>query len=159
MATITAQSEGGVVTPTYTAVSASDQFAADPGGLLLIIKNGGASPDTVTITDAGSTPAGNLGTGLFVDEPATVGGTATGAGNVISANTASGIDVQFDVSGAVIEGNLIGTTADGTGALGNGFDGILIGDSSANPQPSGNTIGSVGTDAGNVIAHIALKNS
>jgi hypothetical protein len=44
------------------AVSASDTIAADPSGLILEIVNGGASPDTVTIVDPGTTPAGSAGT-------------------------------------------------------------------------------------------------
>lgn len=40
-------------------VSASDTIRADPSGLILEIINGGASPDNVTIVDAGTTPAGN----------------------------------------------------------------------------------------------------
>lgn len=44
------------------AVSASDTIAAaDLGsrGAYLVVINGGASPDNVTISDSGSTPAGN----------------------------------------------------------------------------------------------------
>lgn len=70
MATITAQSWGGVVTPTYSAVSASDQFLPDPNGLVYIIKNGGGSTDNVSITDAGSTPGGNAGTAVAFTVPA-----------------------------------------------------------------------------------------
>ena len=45
-------------------------------------------------------------------------------GNVISGNTLDGIDVQTATTyGIIIQGNNIGTTADGKGALGNGSDG------------------------------------
>lgn len=47
------------------AVSASDTIAAaDLGtqGAYLVIINGGGSPDTVTITDPGTTPAGSAAT-------------------------------------------------------------------------------------------------
>lgn len=57
------------VTPTNTgtvtagaAVAATDTVAASvlgPRGAYLRINNGGGSPDTVTISDAGLTPAGN----------------------------------------------------------------------------------------------------
>lgn len=53
------------VAVTATAVSASDTIAqADLGanGAYLIVLNGGASPDTVAVSDSGNTPAGNAGT-------------------------------------------------------------------------------------------------
>jgi hypothetical protein len=49
------------------AVSASDTIAAaDLGvnGAWLVVINGGASPDTVTVVDASLTPAGNAATNL-----------------------------------------------------------------------------------------------
>lgn len=49
------------------AVSASDTIgAADLGqlGAYLVVINGGASPDTVTVVDASLTPAGNAATNL-----------------------------------------------------------------------------------------------
>lgn len=53
------------------AVSASDTIAQSvmgPKGCYLEIINGGASPDTVTISDSGLTPAGNpLATGTVTD--------------------------------------------------------------------------------------------
>jgi titin len=77
----------------------------------------------------------------------TVGGTAAGAGNVISGNTGAGIDVQ-NGSGTVIEGNLIGTAADGLAPLGNGAQGVIIEYS----QSLNNTVGGSAAGAGNVIA-------
>jgi CSLREA domain-containing protein len=55
----------------------------------------------------------------------TIGGTAAGAGNLLSGNTFWGVQV-FDTTstGNTIQGNLIGTTASGTAALGNGFTGF-----------------------------------
>lgn len=47
------------------AVSASDTISASDLGLLgayLVIINGGGSPDNVTVSDSGSTPAGNAAT-------------------------------------------------------------------------------------------------
>jgi hypothetical protein len=52
---------------TPAAVSASDTITAAQLGSLgayLVIINGGGSSDTVTISDGGSTPAGNAGTAL-----------------------------------------------------------------------------------------------
>jgi parallel beta-helix repeat protein len=52
-----------------------------------------------------------------------IGTGTSGGGNVISGNGNEGIRVAFADS-CTVRGNLIGTTADGTGDLGNGFGGI-----------------------------------
>ena len=82
----------------------------------------------------------------------TIGGTADGAGNLISGNGAQGI-VLSAASGDLIAGNVIGTTpgtiTDGPGhfhPLGNGGDGILVTATSSN-----NTIGGHGPGAGNLV--------
>lgn len=82
----------------------------------------------------------------------TIGGTDAGAGNLISGNydgIALGIEVGPHVSAhsdnVLIEGNLIGTTADGTGALGNEFRGIEL-------VSSNSVVGGLAAGAGNVIA-------
>jgi len=55
-----------------------------------------------------------------------IGGTAPGEGNVISGNTMRGVDLSgAATSGCVLEGNAIGTTADGTGPLAND-QGVVI---------------------------------
>ena len=97
-------------------------------------------------TDAdGAAALGNTN-GVLIDNGAannTIGGTASGAGNVISGNENHG--VQIDGSGAtgnVVEGNLIGTDENGTADLGNTLDGVHISDDAKN-----NTIGGVATGA------------
>jgi titin len=81
-------------------------------------------------TDAtGMLPLGNNPSGITLRGGGgnTIGGTAPGAGNVISANAQRGIEIaETPASGAVIQGNLIGTDALGTGDLGNGVYGIFI---------------------------------
>lgn len=62
--TATRPTAAGVVW-TPAAVSASDTIAAGDLGSLgayLVIINGGGSPDNVTVSDAGNTPAGNPAT-------------------------------------------------------------------------------------------------
>jgi hypothetical protein len=82
----------------------------------------------------------------------TIGGTASGAGNVISANGRFGIEVAFNPNNAnqtsnnLILGNRIGADISGTVALANGLDGIYLSGATSN------TIGGTVASAGNTIA-------
>ena len=85
----------------------------------------------IGVNAAGTAAAGNALAGVLVDvgsDNAVIGGSATGARNVISGNGADGIDVESS-DGVVIQGNYIGTNAAGTAALGNTRSGVSIGDS------------------------------
>jgi hypothetical protein len=81
---------------------------------------------------------------LYSNMPSTIGGATPGAGNVISGNSGDGIFLQADL---LIQGNLIGTTADGSAPLGNGLNGIT------NHEALGATIGGILPGQGNVIAY------
>ena len=74
----------------------------------------------------------------------TIGGLASGAGNVISGNV-TGIGMSGTAN--LIEGNKIGTDVTGTVALGNTSSGIQIDGGASN-----NTIGGAAAGAGNVIS-------
>ena len=82
----------------------------------------------------------------------TIGGTAPGAGNVISGNAGDGILISGqsgsvgDATGNVVLGNLIGTSASG-GMLGQGGDGITL-----ETLSSDNTIGGTTAGAGNIVS-------
>lgn len=71
--------------------------------------------------------------GVLIDnaDGVLVGGTEAGAGNLISGNNGSGVTI---IGGGehVIQGNSIGTTADGMSALGNRGAGIEVRDSATN---------------------------
>jgi hypothetical protein len=116
-------------------------------------------------TDAAGTQSLPNGTGIELDvsDSNTIGGTAAGAGNIISGNLSDGIGFSSTtvIEGAgtieagffylssidnIIEGNLIGTDPTGTIALGNNNNGIEI------DGGSNNTIGGTSAGAGNVIA-------
>ncbi len=75
----------------------------------------------------------------------TIGGTAAGAGNVISGNAQEGIEITDTASDNLVEGNRVGTNAAGTAALPNADGGIAIGSDD-------NTIGGTVAGAGNVIS-------
>ena len=80
----------------------------------------------------------------------TIGGTAAGAGNLISANKQDGVLIRGDDTGGtdnVVRGNFIGSDVSGTKDLGNLGNGVRI-DLSA----SENSIGGPAVGAGNTIA-------
>jgi FG-GAP-like repeat len=108
-------------------------------------------------TDVTGTKAlGNAYSGVYVGDwgvsgdaasAATIGGTAAGAGNVISDNGNWGVWITGKgTTGVVVQGNMIGTDVTGTVALGNAYAGVQI-DTGA----SENTIGGATARAGNLI--------
>jgi len=106
-------------------------------------------------TDAtGMKAAGNL-TGLKIaGYDVVIGGSDAGSGNVISGNQFDAIDLGFiagyhttaDGTRTVIQGNLIGTSADGSGSLGNGGAAVQL------LRDPNSAIGGLDPGAGNVIA-------
>lgn len=80
----------------------------------------------------------------------TIGGTAVGAGNVISGNIRNGIEFFGGVHNNKVQGNFIGTAADGSAALGNGGAGVdpLGGFGIVVDQSPNNTIGGDDDDDG-----------
>jgi hypothetical protein len=76
----------------------------------------------------------------------TIGGTASGAGNLISGNSGDGVLLGGGASGNLIEGNRIGTNAAGTAAVPNGQEGVELG------NDTDNTVGGTAAGAGNVIS-------
>ena len=97
----------------------------------------------------GMIAVGNSEDGIWLDNASntTVGGSVSGAGNVISGNGWSGVAFLSGGSGNIVQGNLIGVSAAGTGPLSNGHHGIDIAGS------SGTTVGGLAAGQANVIAH------
>ncbi len=110
-------------------------------GQFNVIQGNHIGTDVTGTTTIGSNTGIALGGGSAHN---TVGGTAAGAGNLISGNRGLGISVQGNAD--VIEGNLIGTDVSGTSALANG-EGIEVANGATK-----NTIGGTAAGAGNVIA-------
>ncbi|EAW35793.1 DUF4347 domain-containing protein [Lyngbya sp. PCC 8106] len=97
---------------------------------------------------SGTADLGNSGAGIgiFRDGNNQVGGTVSGAGNLISGNDTNGIELNgVEAINNLIQGNFIGTTSDGNTPLGNTQNGILIFNDANN-----NTIGGV-VGSGNII--------
>lgn len=88
--------------------------------------------------------------GLFIGSSNDqIGGSAPGAGNVISGNLEPGVWIEGTAStGNVLQGNYIGTDSTATRAIGNTGDGVLVAGGA-----TGNTIGGTAPGDANTIAH------
>ncbi len=150
------QISGGATANTVggTAAGAGNLIAGN-GDMGVWIKDSGTSANAVLGNTIGTDPSGtvalaNFG-GVAIDTGATansVGGTAPGAGNLISGNKHYGVEIGgAGASGNVVLGNLIGTDRSGTVALGNGDSGVMI-----EGGATDNTVGGTATGAGNVIS-------
>jgi len=99
-------------------------------------------------TDAsGQLARGNGNEGIYALNVSSnqIGGSEAGAGNLVAGNNGRGIWLS-GASGNVLQGNFIGTKADGASALGNAWHGIDIDAGSTN-----NTVGGTVPGAGNRI--------
>jgi CSLREA domain-containing protein len=97
---------------------------------------------------AGTAAIANSHSGVDLDTGGTgntIGGTAAGAGNVISGNTWSGLSFNNSATGNFAYGNYIGTNAAGTAAIGNGDQGVFS-------NAINNTIGGTSVAARNIIS-------
>ena len=134
-------------------VAGARNYIVGASGFTAIWLNSSGSFDNVIegnyvglTTDGTASAGGGTGFAIGSAHDNTIGGTASGAGNVISGNAGDGLYLQ-DADANLIAGNLIGTDATGSYAVPNGSDGIQLAQGSAN-----NTIGGTASTAGNVIA-------
>ena len=121
-------------------------------GSAIVLNTG--SEDAIADNYLGIDPTGAVaipnqqGITLLGSSGNTIGAGPAGIGNVISGNSGDGILIETGDTGSVanlIDGNRIGTTADGSSALGNHGAGIAI------AGADDNIIGAVGPGFGNVI--------
>ncbi|PYS23626.1 MAG: hypothetical protein DMF72_08740 [Acidobacteria bacterium] len=136
---------GGPNTLGGTAAGARNYIGSNHGAGIFLSHGTGTIQGNYIGTDAsGTLDRGNLGDGIGTNVVGgfTIGGSTAGAGNLISANHGNGISLSDP--GFIVQGNLIGTKADGTSALGNLQHGIAV----ANTE----TIGGVNAGEGNTIA-------
>lgn len=104
----------------------------------------------IGVAGDGVTVRANTGNGVrgVNCEFLTVGGDAAGEGNVVSGNTSTGVSVLGTFSrNTTIQGNMIGVSADGLVAVGNGAGGIGLNDS------EDSQIGGTAVAARNVISN------
>jgi hypothetical protein len=115
--------------------------------------NSGEQDNLIEGNYIGTDPSGTKAIGIQTDgvlldggQLVTIGGTSTGARNLISGNVANGIHISGN-NNSTVQGNYIGIDVTGSTALGNGKSGVLIDDGAQN-----NTIGGTSTGAGNLIS-------
>jgi hypothetical protein len=145
---------GGSVSGTSDVISGNDSnglYITDSG------TNGNVVEGDFIGTDwTGSNPMPNTGSGVVIQNGAadnTIGGTTPGDRDVISGNNWEGVHIvgtgtaENETSGNVVEGDYIGSSADGSAALGNKESGVGIYSGANN-----NTIGGSESGAGDVIS-------
>ncbi len=94
---------------------------------------------------SGTLAVGNRdGVVVLASAGALIGGTAPGAGNLISGNADNGLVIAAAAADVRVQGNRIGTDATGTGSLGN-RNGVAL-------EGSRNSIGGMEVGAGNLIS-------
>jgi hypothetical protein len=116
-------------------------FAADAHGNVL---EGNYIGTDVT----GTMPLGNVN-GVLISNAVLniIGGTAAGAGNLITGNFQAGVLIEGKTANSnLVQGNWIGTDSSGGAPLGNGRDGVAL-----TEEASGNTIGGTAAGAANLI--------
>ena len=140
----------GFGTRAVTYADSTQTGSIDDGTPILLDGSGG---NVIAGNYIGTDSTGTVGQGGFIgvnirgSSNNRIGGTSPQDRNLISGMDGSGIELESTSDDNVIEGNDIGTAADGTTALGNGTYGVVIGDSI-----QGNTIGGTSAGSGNVIA-------
>jgi len=96
---------------------------------------------------SGKAALGNAIDGVLISGSSnnTIGGTATGDRNIISGNSANGVEISGGATGNVVEGDYLGTDVTGTAVLSNSSSAVFV-------QGADNTIGGLAAAARNVIA-------
>jgi parallel beta-helix repeat protein len=133
-----------------TAAGAGNLVSGNPKfGISIEGSSGNVVQGNLIGTDVTGTQAlGNsvAGVNIYGGGNNTIGGTLSGAGNLISGNGSDGVYIISNSSGNVVQGNYIGTNVTGTQALGNGNDGVNI------FRGANNTLGGTAPGAGNLVS-------
>lgn len=87
-----------------------------------------------------------------------IGGTGSGAGNVISGNDASGLAIrEANTNNNLVQGNYIGTTADGISARKNEEHGVYIAEGAQSNTIGGTTSGARNIIGGNGFSGVVIE--
>ncbi|TAH21722.1 MAG: T9SS C-terminal target domain-containing protein [Cytophagales bacterium] len=132
------------------ATASTRNLISGNGGNGISISNSGTSNNQIkgnyigtNISGTGAIPngtSGGYGIVLFNNASGNlIGGTVAGEGNLISGNTSIGLAIDSSTNNT-IQGNYIGTDANGTAALGNGTEGIYLQNNANNNLIGGNVI-------------------
>ena len=134
---------GGTTAAARNLISANHRHGIE----IFVFGNNAVQGNSIGTDVTGTHALGNTGAGVLVNGTSTggdeIGGTAAGAGNLISGNTGAGVFLQFAGSNRV-EGNTIGTDVTGTVALGN-QTGVMV-------TGSNNTIGGILSATRNLVS-------
>jgi titin len=147
--TATANNTVGGTTPAARNVISGNSFS---GVFLWDVSGNAVQGNYVGADVTGTLAVANGGDGVTVNGSNNlIGGTAAGAGNLLSGNTGAGVSISKGSSsstGNLVQGNLIGTMADGQAALANGQHGVAI----TGVGTSNNLVGGTVAAARNVIS-------
>ena len=159
---------GGTTPAARNLISGNGRGTLNPG-ILTIADAAVTIQGNLIGTDAtGLLPLGNSGPGINAN-PGTqviiVGGTAPGAGNLVSANGYNNVSI-FGGTGHIVQGNLVGTNVAGTAALisdlpfipGNPREGVRLANAS-NSTIGGTTAAARNVVSGNVSGGIRVDSS
>ncbi len=142
--------------PTISAGSSTIRGLVIPGNLVLSTNGGDLVEGCFVGTNAAGTAAANSASntpGLTLGSSSnTVGGTTAAARNLISGNGGVGLVIAPGAGSNVVQGNLIGTDATGSKAVGNAGGGLQVGSTSGQTSSDSNVIGGSVAGAGNVIS-------
>lgn len=128
---------------------------------IAVAASGGELPNAIVegnfigVAADGATIIANTNAGVLIDTPGNqIGGSASGAGNVISGN---GVGVRISTSSNIVQGNVIGTDSGGTLDKGNGI-GVFLATGSAN-SIGGTTAATRNVISGNTNSGISILNA
>ncbi|QSB00441.1 DUF4347 domain-containing protein [Methylomonas sp. EFPC1] len=110
---------------------------------------------------SGMIDLGNANSGITIESSGnTIGGTASGAGNLISGNSYSGVFINGEsADNNIVQGNIIGTDVSGNASLANSWDGISVIGGADNTIIGGTTAAARNIIAGNTEAGIYISDS
>jgi len=146
---------GGTTAAARNVISANGNLSSGLGGVFFFgtgTTGNGLEGNYIGTDVSGMMAVGNLNDGVYLQQVVTnfIGGSAAGAGNVISANDVDGL-YATNASWILIQGNFIGTKVGGTNALRNTFHNVELDVNAIN-----NTVGGSMPGAGNTLAFANL---